>query len=70
VVTPAVSRQRRELWAGVDYRRRSSELYGLLIKPVEKLLDKDAEICISDRDIPDEKKSIENYNIGLRETKR
>jgi CHAT domain-containing protein len=32
-----------------DYRARSSELYSLLIKPVENLLDKDAEICV----IPD-----------------
>jgi CHAT domain-containing protein len=32
-----------------DYRVRSSELYNLLIKPVESLLDKNAEICI----IPD-----------------
>jgi CHAT domain-containing protein len=32
-----------------DYRSRSSALYNLLIKPVENLLDKDAEICI----IPD-----------------
>jgi len=32
-----------------DYRTRSSELYSLLIKPVESLLDRDAEICI----IPD-----------------
>ncbi len=32
-----------------DYRSKSSELYSLLIKPVEGLLDKDAEICI----IPD-----------------
>jgi len=32
-----------------DYRGRSSELYDLLIKPVENLLDKDAEICV----IPD-----------------
>jgi CHAT domain-containing protein len=29
-----------------DYKTRSSELYSLLIKPVEGLLDKDAEICI------------------------
>ena len=34
---------------GSDYRAKSSELYGLLIKPVETLLDKNAEICI----IPD-----------------
>jgi CHAT domain-containing protein len=34
---------------GGDYRAKSSELYSLLIKPVESLLDKDAEICI----IPD-----------------
>jgi CHAT domain-containing protein len=32
-----------------DHRAKSSELYGLLIKPVENLLDKDAEICV----IPD-----------------
>jgi CHAT domain-containing protein len=32
-----------------DHRARSSELYNILIKPVENLLDKDAEICI----IPD-----------------
>ena len=32
-----------------DYKARSAELYNLLIKPVESLLDKDAEICI----IPD-----------------
>jgi CHAT domain-containing protein len=32
-----------------DQRAKSSELYNLLIKPVENLLDKDAEICV----IPD-----------------
>jgi CHAT domain-containing protein len=32
-----------------DYKARSSELYSLLIKPVEGLLDREAEICI----IPD-----------------
>jgi len=39
----------RDAKQGNDYRARSSDLYNLLIKPVENLLDKDAEICI----IPD-----------------